>query len=187
MALTIAYIAFLVIVLLIILWFSAFFFISELIWLIRTKWVPYVWSFKSDLNLMKQNLKLEKNKTLLDLWCGDGRALRFFINHFELDKWTGYEINNFAVFWGKLLNKILNIKNIDIIKSNFKNAELSKYDYIYIYLFPKTMAEIESWVFENINENTIIISNTFQFAEKKPFETFRNEKWKEKIFLYKKD
>jgi len=38
------------------------------------------------------------------------------------------------------------------------------------------MAEIESWVFENINENTIIISNTFQFAEKKPFETFRNEK-----------
>lgn len=136
---------------------------------------------------MKKELKLEKDKTLLDLWCWDGRALRFFYKNFGIKNWTGYEINHFAVFWGRLLNKILNIKNIDIIKNNFKNAELSKYDYIYIYLFPKTMAEIESWIFENINDNTIIISNTFQFTEKKPFETIKNDKWKEKIFLYKKD
>jgi hypothetical protein len=37
-----------------------------------------------------------------------------------------------------------------------------------------------------MGKNTIIVSNSFEFAQHKPFQIIQNEKWKDKIFLYKK-
>jgi len=151
----------------------------------KYKKAPYVPSFDYHLNLIKKNLKLRKWAKIVDLWCGDGKALRFFSKNFWL-KGEGYDINAAALRYGKILNRFHKEKNVKLIKANFEKAELKKYDYIYIYLFPNQLAEIEKRVFSNISDQAIIISNSFQFGKHKPFKTIKNNKGKDSIFLYKK-
>lgn len=151
----------------------------------RIKKAPYVPSFKSHIQLMKEKIKIKKGKKLVDLGCGDGRALRFFAKNFNT-KCEGYDFNPFALQRGRILNRYYKIPKIKMIKSAFEKADLKKYDYIYVYLFPNQLADIENWIFENIKKDTIIISNSFKFAKHKPFDTIKNNKGRDIIFLYKK-
>ena len=161
------------ILIVLIIWYYYISFIKSLFF---TK-VPYVWTFNRQLKILKK-LDLKKGSKILDLWCGDGKALRFFEKEFWL-KWTWYDINSFAINYGKLINKIKK-SNIKLIKANFIWKDISWYDYIYIYLFPEFMEKIEDWIFKNKKENTIIISTAFTFKKHKPFKIID---WK--IYLYK--
>jgi ubiquinone/menaquinone biosynthesis C-methylase UbiE len=138
---------------------------------------PYVGSFQRQLELMKQ-LDLEKWKTIVDLGCWDGKVLRFFEKEFWL-KWIWYDLNSFAIIWWRLLNKIKK-SDIKLFKWDFTKQDISKFDYIFMYLMPSVMKELEGRVFENKWENSIVIVNTFPFPNKKPFKVIW---WK--IFLYK--
>jgi 16S rRNA G1207 methylase RsmC len=64
-----------------------------------SKKAPYVGSFARHLKIMKEQLTLKKGATLLDLGCGDGKAMRFFRKYFELGQIDGYEVNYFATTW----------------------------------------------------------------------------------------
>ncbi len=48
------------------------------------------------------------------------------------------------------------------------------------------MKDLEKWVPQGIGKNTIIITNTFHFPDRMPFETIKNEKGKEVFRLYRK-
>ena len=151
----------------------------------RDKRAPYVPSFNYHLNLMKKGLKLRKWAKIIDLGCGDGKALRFFSKNFGL-KGEGYDINPVALQYGRFLNRYHKEKHVKLIKSNFEKADLKKYDYVYTYLFPNQLTDIEKWVFSKITNKAIVISNSFQFAKHKPFQTIKNHRGKDSIFLYKK-
>ncbi len=148
------------------------------------KSAPYVWSFKRHLDIMKQ-LDIKKWTTMLDLWCWDGKALRFFQKNFDIKKWTWYDINPYAIIRWKILNKIYWYKNIQIHKSDFLKANLKWYDYIYTYLRTSQLIKIEARIRKNKDKNTIIISNSFEYSKHKPFKILKDKKWKPAIFLYK--
>ncbi len=174
-----------VVLLAIFLWALMYF--GDMLWaLIRTWWVPYVPSFNRDLALMQDGLWLEKNKTLLDLWCGDGKALRYLVKHYKLTSWTGYEISRNARLWGRFLNWKNAANNITIVHTSLYQADVKQYDYIYCYLMPFVMQDIESWLQKNIGENTVIIVNSFKFPNWKPFEVIKDARGKDKVFLYRK-
>lgn len=151
----------------------------------KDKSAMYVPSFNRHIRLMKNNLKLIRWKRLVDLWCGDGKAMRFFAREFGL-QCDGYELQRFPYLYGKLINRLLWYTQLHLYKQNFSQTNLKRYDYIYTYLLPNQMAEIESRIFTNISEHTIIISNSFQFAIHKPYEVIKDKKWKPSIFIYKK-
>lgn len=165
------------------LWFMYFF----LVWIInRNKAAPYVNSFNKEINLMKNSLSLIKGKKLVDLWCWDGKALRFFVNTFGI-KWFWYDINVFAISLGKFLNLLFGFKDkIFIYKKDFMEIDLSSFDYVYVYLLPIQLASIEDWLWKSIKKDTIIISNSFQFKKNKPFDIIKGKNNKWCIFLYKK-
>ncbi len=167
---------FLIILLCIIIFLIAWYYTSFIKALFITK-SPYVWSFNRQLGLIEQ-LKLEKWKTIGDLWCWDGKALRFFEKKFWLNC-VWYEINSFAIFWGKIINWIKK-SNCKIIKWDFLKQDISKFDYIYIYLMPSVVNDIEKWIFNNKKKEAIIIVNSFPFKNKQPFKVLDN-----KIYLYK--
>lgn len=150
-----------------------------------TEKAPYVPSFNSHIRLMKRYLTLKKWARLVDLWCGDGKMLRFFTKEFGLIC-EGYDMNSFALRYGRILNRRKGIKNIIMIKSRFEKADLKKYDYIYMYLFPNQLIDSENRIFTTMKDTAIIISNSFKFANHKPFDTIKTEKGKDVIFLYKK-
>lgn len=145
----------------------------------------YVPSFDRHIRLMRDQLKLVSGKKLVDLWCGDGKAMRFFSRTFHV-LCDGYEIQHFPYVYGKLLNRILGYPQLRLFKKNFLQADIHVYDYIYVYLLPEQMAAIEDWIFSHIKNDAIIISNSFQFAKHKPYDTIPNKHGKPSIFLYRK-
>jgi hypothetical protein len=149
------------------------------------KKAPYVPSFDYHLRVMKQHLKLKKGSTIVDLWCGDGKALRFFREEFWL-KGVWYDLNPFVIWYGKVLNFLLWFTNVRLIKADLKKAQLSHYDYIYLYLWPEQLIVLEDRIFAHMWEKTIIISNSFTFIKHKPFDIVYDEHKKKVIYLYKK-
>ena len=166
---------------------ASFYLVGSFFAAIKAKWVPYVPSYDEDLRRMKNELKLDlKWKTMIDLGCWDWKALRFFSKEFWIAKWIWYEFNVPAILFWKTINKIHHFDNIEIKKWDFTKADISSYDYIYIYLLSEYMALVEDFVFENMRDDAIIISNTFKFAKHTPFHVTKNEKWRDRILLYKK-
>jgi hypothetical protein len=151
----------------------------------KDKSAMYVPSFNRHIRLMKTHLHLAPWKRLVDLWCGDGKAMRFFAEHFGL-YCDGYELQRFPYLYGKLINLLLWYTTLKLYKQNFSQADLSRYDYIYVYLLPVQMAAIEWRIFKHMSANAIIISNSFQFALHQPYEVIKDKKGKPSIFLYGK-
>ncbi len=180
------YIISLIFLLIMILWFIIFAIILVL-WPLITWFqkAPYVPSFDYHLRIMKKNLHLKKGARIVDLWCGDGKALRFFDKTFGL-KGTWYDLNPFVILYGTFSNRLLWCNHITLIRANFKKAQLKNYDYIYIYLWPEQLVFIEDWMFAHISEKTIIISNSFTFIKHMPFDVINDEHNKKAIYLYKK-
>jgi hypothetical protein len=65
---------------------------------------------------------------------------------------------------------------LNLYCKNFRKVDIGDFDYIYIYLLPNYMAKIEDWIFQTMGKNTIIVSNSFEFAQHKPFQIIQNEK-----------
>jgi len=65
-------------------------------------------------------------------------------------------------------------------------TDIHGYDYIYVYLLPKQMAQIEDRIFNHMKEDALIISNSFQFVKHQPYEIIKSKHGKPSIFLYKK-
>ncbi|MCX6824544.1 MAG: class I SAM-dependent methyltransferase [candidate division SR1 bacterium] len=151
----------------------------------KDKSAMYVPSFNRHIRLMKHHLKLVRGKKLIDLGCGDGKAMRFFAETFGL-QCDGYELQRFPYLYGKLINRVLGYKKLNLYKQNFSQANLKRYDYIYTYLLPVQMAEIEPRIFKHMNTHSIIISNSFQFAVHTPYDVIKDKHGKPSIFLYKK-
>jgi len=150
----------------------------------KTKKAPYIPSFNRQLQLMK-NLDLEEDAIMVDLGCGDGKALRFFSKEYRLKLWEWFDINPYAIFKWKLLNKRYRVTNIYLYKKNLFDVDLKKYDYIYVYLWETQLEMIEDWVWKEKKKNAVIISNSFRFKKHKPFKVYKNKQWVDTVFLYK--
>ena len=151
----------------------------------KTTQAPYISSFDKDIRVMKEKLVLKHGLSLVDLWCWDGKAMRFFANIYWM-KCEGFDINFYAIVIGKILTYFSPQRNtVHLFLKNFFKADLSKFDYIYVYLLPVQLKAIESRIWKHKKKETIIIANSFQFSEHTPFEIIENEKGKKVIFLYK--
>ncbi len=151
---------------------------------IPQKKAPYIPTFDSQLKIMEQ-LNLKKWATIVDLWCWDGKALRFFSKTFKSKICDWFDINSFAILKWKHINKKEWFTNINLQRKNMFEADLSKYDYIYVYLRDSQLKIIEDWIRKEKKDNTIIIANTFEFSKHTPFQTFKNTHGTNTIFLYK--
>ena len=147
--------------------------------------VPLVWTFLSDFNVMKKWLKKYnlKWKYLVDLWSWTWKVLRFFEREFNM-KTTGYEIDLWNILIAKFFNKIFWLK-AKIVKKSYFDTNLSKYDYIYIYLYPELIEKIQEKIWYDCKEWTIIFSNAFKLKKYKPIEILKDEKWNDEIYIYK--
>lgn len=122
---------------------------------------------------------------MVDLGCWDGKALRFFSKEHGIKLLEWFDINPYAIFKWKILNKRQWIKNVNLYKKNLFDVDLKKYDYIYLYLWATQLAVMEDWIRKTKNTETVIVSNSFKFAKHEPFKVYKNDKWIDTIFLYK--
>lgn len=173
----------LLIFLLIILFLIAFLFIKSVFNSIYY-WIPQVWTFKSDFEIMKTWLDKYNLywKKILDLGSWTWKSLRFFEKYFKA-KPTWYEIDLSNYLISLILNKIYWL-NADIKKWDFMKANLEEFDFIYIYLFPELMEKLKPLIFSKSKKWTIIFSNAFKFNDITPIEILLWKNWKEEVFVY---
>lgn len=177
----------LLVLLLMLLWYVLYivsvFVVDE--WKMR-KEAPYVWSYLSHKRLLIQNKKKLNWKYILDMWCGDGGMLRFFTKKIWYEKWVGYDIRRFPIRLGRLMNMFYDCNNIVLYRGDFQKAHLEKYDTLYLFLWASVVVKLEKRIHDGIRPGTIVITNTFHFRNREPFDVIRNNKGKVVFKLYTK-
>jgi len=114
--------------------------------------------------------KLKKGELLIDLGCGDARALIMGAQKFGA-RGIGVEKSPYCFLLSKFnVWRAGQSANIKVIFGDFKALEsyLSKADVVYLYLLPQTLARLETWLFKNIGNQTRIISLAFSFKKHQP-------------------
>jgi predicted RNA methylase len=120
----------------------------------------------------------EENKIFFDLGSGDGRVV--FLAEKKGLKAYGIENNPVLYFFSNFLKRIKKSKAV-FIREDLKKAEIEKADYIYLYLLPKFMEELEDDLFSKIKNDAKVISFCFEFKMRKPKEIYLN-----KFYVYEK-
>jgi predicted RNA methylase len=120
----------------------------------------------------------EENKIFFDLGSGDGRVV--FLAEKKGLKAYGIENNPVLYFLSNFLKRRYKSEAV-FIREDLRKAEVEKADYIYLYLLPKFMEEIEDDLFSKIKNNAKVISFCFEFKKRKPKEVYLN-----KFYVYEK-
>jgi predicted RNA methylase len=120
----------------------------------------------------------EENKIFFDLGSGDGRVV--FLAEKKGLKAYGIENNPTLYFFSSFLKRIYKSKAV-FIREDLRKAEIEKADYIYLYLLPKFLGEIEDDLFSKIKNGAKVISFCFEFKKRKPKEIYLN-----KFYVYEK-
>ncbi len=138
---------------------------------------PYVATRKKRIEEILSMADLKKNKTFIELGSGDGRIVREAVNLYGV-KGIGIDINPLLVFWAKLLGH----RNIEFRVENIFDTDLTRADYVYIFLMPKLIEELSKKMDKELKKGTIVISHGFPIKnwekklykkiEKIPFPTY---------------
>jgi len=125
---------------------------------------PYVPSNRRKVEEALKELKI-KGRTFIDLGSGDGCIVRTASKLGAIS--TGVEINPYLSIYSKVRNIFSKDKrNIQYLQKSFFNVDLSKYDVIYVYLYPGLMERLEDKIFSELKPGGLVISNTFVFKNR---------------------
>lgn len=139
---------------------------------------PYYPSNRKAIKTILEELQNYQIQNIIELGSGDGRIA------VALAK-AGYKVT--AVEMNPLLTVITHIKKLiwrldelEIKQSDLFKEEFSQYDAVVMYLYPHLMAKLDPVLFSQMKKDSIIISNTFQFKNRKPIKQLDN-----KIYVYR--
>src|SRR3989339_1077792 len=173
---------FMLIVLVFLLIFLLVYGVSTIAGVIRARGVPYVPLARGKLAFLNENVKFNPADSLVDLGCGNGRVLRFLEKYQGLTKLEGYEVNWWAFFLGRLLNRIYKAKNRIYFK-NFHQVDLGKYDVVYCYLLESGLKRLREKFDRELRPGARIVSFDFPIRGwHEPVQTYEGNK--NKIFIY---
>lgn len=141
---------------------------------------PFVPTKKREIEIILKEAKLKKGSVFYDLGSGDGRVVRFAVKKFGVIGY-GFEINLLLIFWSRFLTWINRLKNCFFVQKNLFEVDLSKAEYIFLFLMPKTLMKLLPKLKKEA-KNSMIISHGFKIInfdkflinkiDHKPFPTY---------------
>lgn len=137
--------------------------------------VPFVPTSKSILDEILEVMKIEENKVIYDLGCGNGRFIFYAAKKYPKSFFIGIENDSFAYFWAKVIQWFKKYPNVKIKNGDFFKENIDKASYIYIYLFPGVLKEL-SKKFRGELKNTFVFSLDFKIPDKEPIKIIEIKK-----------
>lgn len=143
---------------------------------------PYVASKNKELEVILKELKPKRGKLITELGSGDGRFLRKAAKIYDV-RGFGVDVNLLLVIWSNFLAKLDKVdKNVFFDKKNIFDVDLTKADYVYIFLMPKLIEQLTPKLKKELKKDTIVVShgfpikglnnNLFKILKRKPFPTY---------------
>jgi len=128
---------------------------------------PYVpTKNKLALEILKE-VRFKKNGLFVELGSGDGRIVRTAVKKYSVYG-LAVDINGLLIIWSKFLAKLdRSYPRISFVNKNILNVDLTKADYIYLFLFPALIKKLIPNFDRDLKKETIIISHGFLIEEYK--------------------
>ena len=143
---------------------------------------PYVPTRSKVILEILSEVKFKKNKLFIELGSGDARVIRLAVKKYHL-KGLAVDINGLINLWAKILSKF-DKTNKDIVfkTENIFDTNLTKADYLYLFLMPDLLKKLVSKFDKELKKGTILISHGFPIneyknrlikrADRRPFPTY---------------
>lgn len=139
---------------------------------------PYYPSNKKVLSKSLEEFKKNNTKHVVELGAGDGKvAILLAKNGIVV---TAVEINPILALLIWLRRVVLRLDNLHVYRGDFLKMDFKKFDGAFIYLYPKVMDKLSKKLYDEMPEGSLILSNTFNFHDRKPEKKFDN-----KLIVYK--
>ena len=133
------------------------------------------------LDILKE-VKFKRGKLFVELGSGDARIIRMAVKKYHL-KGLAVDINGLINLWAKLLSRFDKMnKNIIFKTENIFHTDLTKADYLYLFLMPDLLKKLVPKFYRELKKGAIIISHGFPIKEyesklikqvdRKPFPTY---------------
>jgi len=129
-------------------------------WIARTPFYPS--NLRSLNNLYKKGrIKLPQDTKFIDLGSGDGRIVVWAAKNGAQAE--GIEFNPYLSLFSRV-NILLRgqLGKANILNKDFTRHDYSKYNVVYMYIFPRYMNMVKEKLFNELPKGAMIISNTFQ-------------------------
>lgn len=132
--------------------------------------------------------KSKKTLKVTDLGCGSGALLLPLAKEFPEHEFIGYEWDFVPLTMGKLKARLLGLKNITFIKSDYMKVSHREMDLIMCYVLKVTGEPLGKKLSEEIKPSCVVISEMFPLAHLKELKQIESSIYgvSEKIFVYKK-
>jgi protein-L-isoaspartate O-methyltransferase len=107
---------------------------------------------------------------VIDMGSGSGKLVILIAQHgYRVD---GIELNPVLALWSKLRIRKLGLQDKATIRwGNFWDKDISNYDIVVLYAIQHVMPKLERKLSAELRPGSKIISNYFQFPERKPMRT----------------
>jgi hypothetical protein len=125
------------------------------------KGAPYVPTSQKDVEDTLKQANLRKGQVFLELGSGDGRVVRTAVKNYQV-KGIGVDINPVLVFWSRILARRQHLTDINFIKKNIFDIDLSQADIIYLFLMPVLIERLTEKLNREIKKNSLVISHGFK-------------------------
>jgi Ribonuclease G/E len=133
------------------------------------------------LDILKE-VKFKRNGLFVELGSGDGRIVRTAVKKYHL-KGLAIDINGLITLWARILSKLDKTNKKIVYKTeNIFDTDLTKADYLYLFLMPDLLKKLVPKFDKELKKGTIIISHGFPIkeyesklikkVERKPFPTY---------------
>ncbi len=128
---------------------------------------PYVpTKSKLALEILKE-VRFKKNGLFVELGSGDGRIVRTAVKSYSV-RGMAVDVNGLLIIWSKFLSKLDGTySQIDFENKNILKADLTKADYIYLFLFPALIKKLIPKFKKELKKGSIIISHGFEMFKYK--------------------
>lgn len=123
---------------------------------------PYVPTDFKKINQILKMGNLKKKKLFIELGCGDGRVVRAAVKNYQV-RGIGFDINPLLIYQAKILALIQTVQeNVDFYHQDIFNIDLTKADYIYLFLLPNLIKRLTAKFNKELRKNTLVISHGFK-------------------------
>ena len=114
---------------------------------------------------------VQRDKYLIDLGCGEGRVVITAAGDFGMQA-LGVDLNPFLIGFARFRAKIAGVRNAKFKVENLFKADVSKADYIFLFLMPKTLEKLALKLERECKKDAIIIAHGFLIKPwGKPYKT----------------
>lgn len=130
---------------------------------------PFVTSSSAVLKDINHALDIKDDSVVYDLGCGDGRVLFYLSRVNNKAKYIGIENGAFPFLLskaGNYYNKKKTNNEVEILRKNFFNQDLSNATHIFTYLYPNVMDDLLSKFDKELKPGTRLVSLSFKFTNK---------------------